>query len=100
MICDISASFQQAVIHDLAKKIHLSCELFRPKALFLGGGVTQNAALRQFFQKSFSLPMFWPGKDLCLDNAAMIAGLGYHTYRRTFCDERFTLEPQTRIAMQ
>ena len=35
--------------------------------------------------------------DLCLDNAAMIAGLGYHTYQRTGLDERFPLEPQTRI---
>lgn len=99
MICDICASFQQAVIHDLTKKIRIACEQFCPKALFLGGGVTQNAALRRSLENSLSLPLFWPSKNLCLDNAAMIAGLGYYTYRHTLRDERFTLEPQTRIAM-
>lgn len=99
IICDLCASFQQAVIQDLAKKIRLACEKFHPRALFLGGGVTQNSALRSFFEKSFPLPLFWPSKELCLDNAAMIAGLGFHTYRKTLCDERFSLEPETRIAM-
>ena len=98
-ICDLCASFQRAVIHDLAAKVHSACEQYHPKALFFGGGVTQNGALRTHFSKSFSLPLFWPPADLCLDNAAMIAGLGYHTYRRTGLDERFSLEPQTRITV-
>ena len=97
-ICDLCASFQQAAIRDLSAKIHIACEQYPPKALFLGGGVTQNAALRGHFAAKFSYPLFWPPAELCLDNAAMIAGLGYHTYRRTGRDERFTLEPQTRIA--
>ena len=97
-VCDICSSFQQAVILDLTTKIRAACELHHPRALFFGGGVTQNAALREHFAKSFSLPLFWPSTELCPDNAAMIAGLGYHTYRRTGVDERFSLEPQTRIA--
>jgi N6-L-threonylcarbamoyladenine synthase len=97
-ICDICASFQRAVILDLTAKIRAACELHHPQALFLGGGVTQNTALREHFAKSFSLPLFWPSAELCSDNAAMIAGLGYHSYRRTGVDERFSLEPQTRIA--
>ena len=96
-VCDLCASFQRAAIHDLAAKVQTACERYHPKALFLGGGVTQNAALRSHFAKQFSLPLFWPPADLCLDNAAMIAGLGYHTYQRTGLDERFSLEPQTRI---
>ena len=99
-ICDVCASFQYAVIHDLAAKIHIACELHHPKALFLGGGVTQNAALRAHFAANFSYPLFWPPGELCLDNAAMIAGLGYHTYKRTRLDEKFSLEPQTRISFE
>ena len=97
-ICDLCASFQKTVIHDLATKVQAACERYHPKALFFGGGVTQNAALRSFFSKQFTLPLFWPPAELCLDNAAMIGGLGYHTYQRTGLDERFSLEPQTRIA--
>jgi N6-L-threonylcarbamoyladenine synthase len=99
-ICDVCASFQHAVINDLAAKIHIACEHHRPKALFLGGGVTQNAALRAHFAANFSYPLFWPPGELCLDNAAMIAGLGYHTYKRTRLDEKFSLEPQTRISFE
>ena len=96
-VCDLCASFQHAVIQDLAKKIQAACEMYHPKALFLGGGVTQNRALRAHFAHELSIPLFWPSKELCLDNAAMIAGLGFHTYCQTQRDERFTLEPQTRI---
>ncbi len=96
-VCDICASFQHAVILDIAKKIRLACETFQPKALFLGGGVTQNASLRSYCSLTLPLPLFWPSKELCLDNAAMIAGLGYHTFLRTQTDERFSLEPEIRI---
>jgi N6-L-threonylcarbamoyladenine synthase len=96
-ICDLCASFQQAVIHDLAKKIQIACEMYNPKALFFGGGVTQNQTLRAHFAQILHLPLFWPNKELCLDNAAMIAGLGFHTYCQNPQDERFTLEPRTRI---
>ena len=99
-ICDLCASFQHTVIRDLTKKIQRACAEFQPKALFLGGGVTQNAALRSRFASSLGLPLFWPAPELCLDNAAMIAGLGFHVWRRTLRDETFTLEPQTRIALQ
>lgn len=97
-VCDICASFQQAVILDIAKKISLACDTVHPKALFLGGGVTQNIALRSFLGSSLPLPLFWPAKELCLDNGAMIAGLGYQTFLRTQRDERSTLEPEIRIA--
>ncbi len=99
-ICDICASFQHAVICDLAKKIVQACETFHPKALFFGGGVTKNAAIRAHFAQALPVPLFWPDDELCLDNAAMIAGLGYHTFVRTGRDERFSLEPQTRIGVE
>lgn len=97
-ICDICASFQQTVVNDLTKKIQLACQRIQPLALFVGGGVTRNATLRASIAEAIDKPVFWPAPDLCLDNAAMIAGLGYHVYRRTRGDERFTLVPQTRIS--
>jgi N6-L-threonylcarbamoyladenine synthase len=72
--------------------------MVHPKAVFFGGGVTQNGALRARLAATLPLPLFWPSAELCLDNAAMIAGLGFHTYARNPRDERFSLEPQTRIS--
>jgi len=99
IICDICASFQRAAFTDLIKKITKASEEFDTKAIFLGGGVTQNSTLRSMLQKSTPLPIFWPPQQLCLDNAAMIAGLGYHKWQESPVDMRFTLEPKTRTPL-
>lgn len=78
---DIAASFQHAAFTDLLKKALKASETFDCKALFLGGGVCCNATLRDYFA-DFPVPVYWPEKRLCLDNGAMIAGLGYHLYRQ------------------
>ncbi len=106
LIADISASFQLAAFTDIAKKIELALKDSsipqKPKALFLGGGVVQNTFLRKMLTQQFedSIPLFWPEKELCLDNAAMIAGLGYHVYIRDKVDEKDILSPRTRIPFE
>ena len=74
----IAASFQRAALQDIVKKALKAAETFPCKGIYLGGGVTQNEKLRQLFKKLSPYPLFWPPKGLGLDNAAMIAGLGYH----------------------
>ncbi len=93
-ICDISASFQEAVFHDVLHKIEHVLAQNSLKALYLGGGVTQNMHLRAMLEEKIKLPIVWPRKDLCLDNAAMIAGLGFHKA----ASKSYDLEPETRIA--
>jgi N6-L-threonylcarbamoyladenine synthase len=96
-LCNICASFQEAVLANLCLKIKTAINLFQPKALFCGGGVSQNAALRERFQQVVPLPLFWPPKDLCLDNAAMIAGLAYHQWQKNPIDEKFGISPSTQV---
>jgi N6-L-threonylcarbamoyladenine synthase len=97
VICNICASFQRAVFDDIVSKLKKACDEFSPKAIFIGGGVSQNQALRHAIHEKLSLPIFWPRSDLCSDNAIMIAGLGFHVWNRTGYDETFSLEPRTRI---
>lgn len=79
--CDIAASFQQAAFSDLSKKIATASESLGCKEVLFGGGVVNNLALREFLRKSVPhLNCLWPTMELTLDNAAMIAGLGYHRY--------------------
>lgn len=77
---DIAASFQQAACSYLAEKILFAVQQEAVKSLILGGGVTQNKTLRQCVEKKVTCPVFWPPPGLSLDNAAMIAGLGLHTF--------------------
>ena len=74
----IAASFQRAALEDIVKKALKAAETFPCKGIYLGGGVTQNERLRQLFENLSPYSLFWPPKGLGLDNAAMIAGLGYH----------------------
>jgi len=81
---DIAASFQEAVIDTLIDKALLACKLKKSNVLVLGGGVVANRRLREKFISRFAekgLKVIFPAKEFCLDNAAMIAGLGFRLYR-------------------
>lgn len=95
---DVAASFQYAALQDIVKKTLLAAQSCSAKAVVLGGGVSQSSYLRKLFAESgCDLPFFWPTPGLCLDNAAMIAGLGFPTYQQIQRSEVFTLQPSTRL---
>ncbi|MBI5145489.1 MAG: tRNA (adenosine(37)-N6)-threonylcarbamoyltransferase complex transferase subunit TsaD [Candidatus Omnitrophica bacterium] len=84
---DIAASFQETVIDTLIKKSLLACRLKKSKNLVVGGGVTVNKRLREKFTeaaKREGLKIYFPKNKLCLDNAAMVAGLGYQLFRKGY----------------
>lgn len=93
---DIAASFQHTAFSDVVRKIHLAQESFPSHSLILGGGVTMNDALRETITSDVKIPIFWPSKTLCMDNAAMIAGLGTHQYKLRGADT-LDLEARPRI---
>jgi N6-L-threonylcarbamoyladenine synthase len=96
----IAAAFQETALLDIVKKTLCAAKEFDCKAIYIGGGVSQNKKLRSLFQElEINLPLFFPPKGLSLDNGAMIAGLGFHVYQRQGSGDPFTLEPQTRIPL-
>jgi N6-L-threonylcarbamoyladenine synthase len=84
---DIAASFQEAAIDTLIKKSLLACEIKRVNRLVVGGGVVANNRLREKFYEVGGLrriKCYFPPKELCMDNAAMVAGLGYQLFRQGY----------------
>jgi N6-L-threonylcarbamoyladenine synthase len=82
---DIAASFQETIIDTLIKKSLLACKIKNTNRLVVGGGVAANNRLREIFfheAKEKGLKVYFPPQELCLDNAAMVAGLGYQLSRR------------------
>jgi N6-L-threonylcarbamoyladenine synthase len=82
---DIAASFQQAVIEVLIFKVLKGAEKKGVRRIVLSGGVAANSSLRnQILDKAAEkgLKVYIPSPDLCTDNAAMIAAIGYHYHRR------------------
>ena len=82
---DICASFQRAAVAALVLKLDRAAESLRaqgvqPRSLLVGGGVSANSRLRHDaadFARRQGLTLCLPPMAYCLDNAAMIAGLGY-----------------------
>jgi len=87
LVRDIAASFQGAVIDTLIKKSLLACRLKKTNRLVIGGGVAANNRLRERLygeaEKS-GLNIYFPHPKLCMDNAAMVAGLGYQLFKKGY----------------
>lgn len=80
-VADIAAAFQAAVVEVLAHKLFLAAQITGCRHLAVVGGVAANSGLRQALRKmggDKGLTVHVPDRSLCGDNAAMVAGLGYH----------------------
>jgi N6-L-threonylcarbamoyladenine synthase len=82
---DIAASFQQAAIEVLVKKILLAAQKAGVDKVACAGGVAANSLLRSMLNNSGreqGLKVFFPPLQLCTDNAAMIASAGYYRFQK------------------
>ena len=74
-------AFQKSVIENLIDKSLKAMAHFHAKTLLIGGGVAANSYLRRRLDEvsqEHDLNIFYPPLNLCIDNAAMIAGLGFY----------------------
>lgn len=82
---DIASSFQGAVIDVLIYKVLKGAEKKNVKRIVLSGGVAANSSLRkQILERAGpeGLKVYIPSPELCTDNAAMIAAIGYHYHKK------------------
>ena len=78
---DIAASFERAAIDMLVDRFVMAAEDQAITRLVVGGGVAANTRLRERMKALSAYEVHIPSHKLCTDNAAMIAGLGYHVYQ-------------------
>jgi N6-L-threonylcarbamoyladenine synthase len=96
---DLCASFQHTAFKDVLEKTNLAAKKEEISTVIFGGGVTNSQKLKEMFAEGYPhLKGIWPEKNLSLDNATMIAGLGYHVYLDSGGDDIAVLEAKTRIA--
>lgn len=77
---DLAASFQRAAIDAIMLKVRRALDQSAYKSMLIGGGVSANSLLRAELAdlaREIRLELRLPDPAYCLDNGAMIAGLGY-----------------------
>lgn len=79
-VADIAASFQAAVVEVQVSKITRAASETGVSRVVLAGGVAANTFLREKLEEALEdkgIELYYPPLDLCADNAAMIASLGW-----------------------
>ena len=82
---DIVASFQEAVLKVIVGNSLKALEKYKLKVLVVGGGVSANSRFREMIKREAmfrDFKVYFPGLQLCSDNAAMVAGLAYRLHRK------------------
>lgn len=85
-IADIARATQDAIIDVLIKKTLKAASNYNISSLVISGGVAANQTLRDTFEKTLhekrpQINFFAPAKNLCTDNAAMIASAAFYAYQ-------------------
>jgi N6-L-threonylcarbamoyladenine synthase len=98
---DLVASFQRAIVEDLAARTLAAARAFDVATLFVTGGVAANSELRRTFQRNAAaegLPVYFPSLRLSTDNAAMIAAAAYPKFlSKDFAPADFSAEAGMRL---
>ncbi|MEW6535418.1 MAG: tRNA (adenosine(37)-N6)-threonylcarbamoyltransferase complex transferase subunit TsaD [Candidatus Auribacterota bacterium] len=93
----IAASFQEAVVDVLCKKMIKAAHHYQVKTLTIGGGVARNPVLRERLNSlgaKHGYKVILPDGDLCTDNAAMIAAQAYHDRDEAHYAKDKAIEPK------
>lgn len=85
---NLAAAFQQAAIGAVIKKVRRALDQMAeqgrtPKRILVGGGVSANSEIRRqmlALGQACGMQVCLPPMSVCLDNAAMLAGLAHHRF--------------------
>ena len=75
---NFAASFQRTAVETLVDTAERAFYDFNPKSVVIAGGVAASQELRRILSERLTLQIDYAPINLCTDNAAMIAALGYY----------------------
>ncbi|MDB5165220.1 MAG: gcp, putative tRNA threonylcarbamoyladenosine biosynthesis protein Gcp [Candidatus Saccharibacteria bacterium] len=96
---DFAASFQNIAVETLVDKAERAFKDFDPRSVVIAGGVAANQELRRQLSARLPLPIEYAPMQLCTDNAAMIAALGYFYAQKHQPSSPFELEVIPSLSM-
>lgn len=96
---DFAASFQRVAIETLVDKAKKAYREYLPTSVVIAGGVAANQELRRQLSAALPIDIEYAPIQLCTDNAAMIATLGYFVAQRSEPVSPYELEIRPSLSM-
>ncbi|NTW61899.1 tRNA (adenosine(37)-N6)-threonylcarbamoyltransferase complex transferase subunit TsaD [Candidatus Saccharibacteria bacterium] len=96
---DFAASFQKTAVETLVDKAEKAYLDYKPKSIVIAGGVAANQELRRVLSERIPIHIDYAPMNLCTDNAAMVASLGYYYAGKKQPSDPFDLEVMPSLAM-
>lgn len=97
---DLCASFQKALCEVLVEKTFRAARKLNISHIVVAGGVSANNYLRTLFlEKRREEKIYFPPKEYCTDNAAMVGWLGWWKWKNKLWAD-LTFEPYTRASFK
>lgn len=97
---DFAASFQKTAVETLVDKVLAAFDDYRPASVVIAGGVAANALLRSELARRLPIPIEYAPMQLCTDNGAMIATLGYYAAQSLSPTDPRTLDVIPSLSMR
>lgn len=96
---DFAASFQRVAVETLVDKTVAACNEYAPASVVIAGGVAANQELRRQLAERLPISIEYAPIQLCTDNAAMIATLGYYRAQRLEAADPYSVEVMPSLSM-
>ncbi len=96
---DFAASFQRIANETLVDKAVKAFDDFQPKSVVIAGGVAADRDLRTRLADRLPIPIEYAPMQLCTDNAAMIATLGYFYAQKKQPSDPYLVEVVPSLSM-
>lgn len=96
---DFAASFQRIAVETLVDAAERAFHEYQPKSVVIAGGVAANSELRRQLSERLPLHIDYAPMELCTDNGAMIATLGYYYSQKKDPTDPYKLEVVPSLSM-
>ena len=97
-MANLAASFQRTAVDILVDRTLAAASDQGLRRIVAGGRVAANSYLRERFAAETGVEVIFPPLKLCTDNAAMVAGFGYHALKDGKASD-FSLNAEARVRM-
>lgn len=102
-LSDLCASYLEAIVDVLVDKAIRAARIYELRRIVVVGGVAANSRLREVFPTRAAergMEVFFPPRELCTDNAAMVAACAHFRFAERGHRDPLSLSPDANLPLE